>query len=145
MPAESTSGKSCPITTLEPDVWIGHGAFIKAGVTIGTGAIVAAHATVVRDVPPYTIVGGTPAKALRLRFPEPIVERLLRLQWWRYSIFDLFGARFSRVEEALEFIEALIASGDVQPFAGTEVRPVDFADPIAFAAARDALPLAQVG
>ena len=134
----------CPVTTLGPDVWIGYGAFIKAGVTIGAGAIVAAQATVVRDVPPYTVVGGTPAKTLRLRFPERIVERLLKLQWWRYSIYDLFEAPFSRIEDAVDAIEALIASGAIQPFTGSDVRPADLVDPLAFAAVPEVPPPAQV-
>lgn len=61
---------SCPVTTLGPDVWIGQGAFIKSGVTIGAGAIIGARATVLRDVPPYAIVVGTPGRVLRLRFPS---------------------------------------------------------------------------
>jgi acetyltransferase-like isoleucine patch superfamily enzyme len=133
----------CPITTIGPDVWIGYGAFIRAGVTIGAGAIVAAQATVVRDVPPYTVVGGTPAKIMRLRFLEPIVERLLKLQWWRYSIYELFDAPFSQIEQAVNAIEALAASGAIQPFTGIEVRPADLADPLAFVAADGTRPPTQ--
>jgi acetyltransferase-like isoleucine patch superfamily enzyme len=64
------------------DVWIGHGACILSGVTIGHGAVVAARAVVTKDVPPYTIVGGNPARALHRRFDEPVVEALLELAWW---------------------------------------------------------------
>ena len=71
---------SCPTTTLGDDVWIGQGAYVRAGVSIGAGAIVGARATVVRDVPPYAVVVGTPARVVRLRFPEATVERLLRVQ-----------------------------------------------------------------
>lgn len=109
---------SCPVTSLGADVWIGEGAFIKAGVTIGHGAVIGARATVLGDVPPYAIVVGTPAKVVRLRFPEPVVERLLASQWWRYSIYDLFGAPFDRVEAALDEIERRIAEGHVRPFEG---------------------------
>lgn len=109
---------SCPVTTLGADVWIGEGAFIKAGVTLGHGAIIGARATVLGDVPPYAIVIGTPAKVVRLRFPEPVVERLLASQWWRYSIYDLFGAPFDRTEAALDEIERLVANGAAQPFEG---------------------------
>jgi len=120
---------SCPITTLGPDVWIGQGAFLKAGVTIGAGAIVGARATVLRDVPPYGIVVGTPGRVLRLRFSEAIVERLLRSEWWRYSIYDLFDAPFDDIERALDTIEALLAAGSVRPFAGPVVGTAEFADP----------------
>lgn len=117
---------SCPITTLAPDVWIGNGAFVKAGVTIGAGAIVGARATVLKDVPPYAVVVGTPGRVLRLRFPEATVERLLAVQWWRYSIYDLFDAPFDDVDRALDVIEDAVAAGAVAPFAGVTLQGPDF-------------------
>lgn len=68
------------------DVWIGYEAIILAGVTIGDGAIIGTRAVVTKDVPPYTIVGGIPAKAIRLRFPKKDIEQLLELKWWDWSI-----------------------------------------------------------
>ncbi|TCI91876.1 CatB-related O-acetyltransferase [Tenacibaculum sp. M341] len=68
------------------DVWIGHNATIMAGVTIGDGAIIATNATVVKDVPPYTIVGGNPAEEIRKRFDDETIEELLKIQWWNWSI-----------------------------------------------------------
>lgn len=67
------------------DVWIGYEAVIMAGVHIGNGAIIAARAVVTKDVPPYTIVGGTPAKEIRKRFDAEIIEQLLILKWWDWS------------------------------------------------------------
>jgi len=64
------------------DVWIGYEAVILAGVTIGDGAIIGARAVVTKDVPPYTIVGGVPAKPIRKRFDEDTIARLLELRWW---------------------------------------------------------------
>ena len=64
------------------DTWIGAGAMIKPEVTLGHGAVVAAGAVVTKDVAPYTIVAGTPAKVLRLRQPEDIAQRLIALAWW---------------------------------------------------------------
>ncbi len=64
------------------DVWIGYEAVILAGVTIGDGAIVGARAVVTKDVPPYTIVGGVPAKRIRARFPETMIRALLKRKWW---------------------------------------------------------------
>jgi acetyltransferase-like isoleucine patch superfamily enzyme len=64
------------------DVWLGSGCMILSGVTIGHGAVVAARAVVTKDVAPYAIVGGNPAKPIRLRFDPPTVERLLATRWW---------------------------------------------------------------
>lgn len=64
------------------DVWIGYEAVIMAGVTIGDGAIVGTRAVVTKDVPPYTIVGGVPARPIKKRFSEETIEKLLELQWW---------------------------------------------------------------
>lgn len=64
------------------DVWIGTEALITSGVKIGDGAVVGARAVVTRDVPPYAIVAGNPAKIVRYRFDEKSIERLLALQWW---------------------------------------------------------------
>lgn len=68
------------------DVWIGMNATILSGVTIGDGAIVAAHAVVTKDVPPYAIVAGNPARIVKFRFPEEIIKELLDLQWWNWPI-----------------------------------------------------------
>jgi acetyltransferase-like isoleucine patch superfamily enzyme len=69
-------------TALGHDVWVGHGAIIKGGVNIGHGAIVGAGAIVTRDVPAYAVVAGIPAKVLRYRFEEGIVDELLASCWW---------------------------------------------------------------
>ena len=67
------------------DVWIGYEAVIMTGVHIGDGAIIAARAVVTKDVPPYTIVGGTPAKEIRKRFDAEVIQQLLMLKWWDWS------------------------------------------------------------
>lgn len=64
------------------DCWIGYGASIIGGVTIGNGAVVLANATVTKDVPPYAIVGGTPARIVSFRYNEETIEKLLRFKWW---------------------------------------------------------------
>ena len=67
------------------DVWIGYEAVIMAGVTIGDGAIIGTRAVVTKDVPPYTIVGGVPAKTIRKRFNNETLDELLKIKWWDWS------------------------------------------------------------
>ncbi len=78
--------------TIGHDVWIGHGAIILPGRNIGTGAVVAAGAVVTRDVTPYSIVAGVPAKPVKDRFPAEIAARLQRLAWWDWSHEQLAAA-----------------------------------------------------
>ena len=66
------------------DVWIGYEAVVLAGVTIGDGAVIGTRAVVTKDVPPYTIVGGVPAKFIRKRFPQETIDSLLKIKWWNW-------------------------------------------------------------
>jgi virginiamycin A acetyltransferase len=68
------------------DVWIGFEAVIMPGVNIGDGAIIGTRAVVTKDVPPYTIVGGVPAKKIRKRFSEEAIDKLLTIKWWNWDI-----------------------------------------------------------
>jgi len=74
------------------DVWIGHGAVIMPGITIGDGAVIGANAVVRRDVAPYQIVAGVPARPIRPRFPADVVERLHKLAWWDWPLERLYEA-----------------------------------------------------
>lgn len=69
-------------TVVGNDVWMGHDSLVMPGVTIGDGAIVATRAVVTKDVPPYAIVGGNPARVIRTRFDDATIERLERIAWW---------------------------------------------------------------
>lgn len=71
--------------TIGHDVWIGHGVTVLAGVTIGTGAVIGAGAVVSKDVDPYTIVGGVPAKLIKRRFSEEQAAALMEIAWWDWS------------------------------------------------------------
>ncbi|RUP83085.1 hypothetical protein C7Y69_03265 [Alteromonas sp. KS69] len=91
------------------DVWIGANAFIKNGISIGNGAIISAGAVVVSDVPDYAIVGGVPAKVIKYRFSEKVIESLLKLSWWDYHIMGTQEIEFSEPEKALATIEKMIS------------------------------------
>ena len=86
------------------DVWIGYEAVILSGVTVGDGAVIGARAVVTRDVPPYTIVGGIPAKPIRRRFSEDTVSALEKIRWWDWPeerikrhIADIQAGRIDRL------------------------------------------------
>lgn len=85
------------------DVWIGHGAIILPGVCVGTGAVVGAGSVVTRNVAPYTIVGGAPARLIRPRFAPPVVEQLLAIAWWNWDRATL-AARFDELSDVRAFI-----------------------------------------
>lgn len=107
--------------TIGNDVWIGDGSYISRGVTIGDGAVVAARATVVRDVPPYTIVGGTPAMIIKPRFRSEIVDRLLASRWWDYGPAILAGTEWTNIEKCLDAIECRIKEG-IKPYRPRKLR-----------------------
>lgn len=71
--------------TIGNDVWIGRDVTIMSGITIGDGAIIAANSHIVKDVMPYSIVGGNPGKLIKFRFSNEVIEKLLKIQWWNYN------------------------------------------------------------
>ncbi|MCL4120777.1 UNVERIFIED_CONTAM: hypothetical protein GTU68_060620 [Idotea baltica] len=92
-------GKSYPSkgdTVIGNDVWIGYKATIMPGVSVGDGAIIGAYSVVTRNVAPYTIVGGNPAKVIKPRFSEQHIKELLEMQWWDWPI--------DKITENLEFL-----------------------------------------
>lgn len=98
-------------TMIGNDVWLGNHVIVKDGITIGDGAIVGANSVVTHDVPPYAIVAGNPARIIRFRFPEDKIERLLKVQWWRFSVGDFPVIDFSNIESALDTLELAIDNG----------------------------------
>lgn len=96
-----------PETKLGNDVWVGAKAVVRAGVTIGDGAVVAAGAVVISDVPPYAIVGGVPARVIRYRFPEDIVDQLLRLRWWDLPFDRVSPLPFDDIDACIERLKEM--------------------------------------
>lgn len=88
-------------THIGNDVWIGTMVTIKRGVNIGNGAVIAAGAVVTKDVPPYAVVGGTPAKVIRYRFSDEVIECLQRLKWWNLDMSELGKVDFDDIHLAI--------------------------------------------
>jgi virginiamycin A acetyltransferase len=97
------------------DVWIGQDVLLARGISIGDGAVVAGGSVVVKDVAPYSIVGGNPAKFIKWRFPEVVIERLSALHWWDYALPQFSGLS---LEDPLRFIgqfSDLVEAKRIQP------------------------------
>lgn len=91
-------------TYIGPDVWIGDNVFIRSGVNIGTGAIIGAGAVVVKDVKPFAIQAGNPAKKIKYRFSESVRKKINETEWWNYNIDELNGISFDNIEKAIQEI-----------------------------------------
>lgn len=94
--------------TIGHDVWIGRSAIVLAGVTVGDGSVIGAGSVVTKDVPPYAIVAGNPARLIRYRFDENVIRKLEEINWWNFSEARLktFGGVFNDVEGFLSAVQA---------------------------------------
>lgn len=90
--------------TIHNDVWIGANAVLKPGITIGDGAVIAANAIVVKDVPAFSVHGGNPAKQIKWRFPREIIDKIQSSAWWKYKFTDFEELNFS---DPVAFVERL--------------------------------------
>lgn len=112
-------------THIGHDVWIGNGVKVMKGLTIGNGSIVAAGAVVTKDVPPYAIVGGVPAKVIKYRFEQDIINRLLSSEWWKYDLSQFESVDFSDVKGFLQVFEAKKAKNELKELVTTIITPKD--------------------
>jgi acetyltransferase-like isoleucine patch superfamily enzyme len=105
-PSFTPSGAKWQGIEIGHDVWIGACAYVRAGVRIGTGAVIGAHAVVTRDVPPFAIVVGNPGRVVKYRFDEALRDRLLRSAWWEYRFTDFAGLDLSDPAAVLDALDA---------------------------------------
>lgn len=105
------------LPVIENDVWIAHEAFIKRGITIGTGAVIGARSIVTKDVPPYAVVAGSPATIKKFRFDEKTIERLLASKWWEYAFTDFNSLDTLNPNEFLDRFEESVAMEEIKPLA----------------------------
>jgi acetyltransferase-like isoleucine patch superfamily enzyme len=113
---------------LEHDVWIGQQVIMQRGITVHTGSVVGAGSVVTRDVPPYTVVAGNPARPIRTRFAPELRDRLLASEWWNFHPRVLFEFGYDDVERFCERMEAGRANGSLAP---APFRSLDWKDVLA--------------
>ncbi|NTF45910.1 CatB-related O-acetyltransferase [Rhizobium rhizogenes] len=126
-PEENTYSRPYPdgemALTIGNDVWIGDNVVIMGGLTIGDGAVIGAGAVVTKDVEPYEIVGGVPAKHIRYRFERETVSRLLEMQWWQYGDEFIVALPHDDIEAAIQMLKARIGVTAVDMILPPHFRP----------------------
>jgi acetyltransferase-like isoleucine patch superfamily enzyme len=111
------------VITIGNDVWIGHGALVRPGVTIGDGAVIGAMSVVVKDVPPYAVVAGNPATVRRMRLPPVLIAQMLNVGWWRFAPWQLTEVDFTSPDAAIDQLQEL--AGRTAPYAPNPVHLKD--------------------
>lgn len=102
--------------TIGHDVWIGQDVLLGRGITLGQGCVVGAGSVVTKSVPPYAIVGGNPAKLIRMRFDDDIVQGLLDSDWWKYKFPDFGQMSYNDIPVFLRQLADRTATGEIVPF-----------------------------
>lgn len=112
-----------PLPVIGHDVWIGQDVLLKRGITIGHGAVIGARSVVTRDVPPYAIVAGSPARIKRYRFEDTVIEGLLRLAWWRFRFTDFADLDPEDITGFIDQLSARIEAGEAQELPENWIEP----------------------
>lgn len=103
--------------TIGHDVWIGNNVTLATGISIGNGAVIATRAVVTKDVPPYAVVAGVPAKIVKYRFSETEIENLTEIQWWNYAYTDFKEIKAdAEPEELCDRLREKIESGSIESY-----------------------------
>lgn len=110
-------------TVIGNDVWIGRRAIIKAGVTVGDGAVIGSGSVVTKDVPPYAIVGGVPAKILKFRFDEETIKELIQSEWWNLTEeeLELVADKIRNADDFIKLLKFNRLRGGVNPKANSMI------------------------
>ncbi|MBK3773822.1 antibiotic acetyltransferase [Azospirillum brasilense] len=109
-------GNSLSGVSIGNDVWIGQNVQMAQGITVGDGAVIAAGAVVTKDVPPYAVVGGVPAKLIKMRFPQDICDDLMECQWWNYDPSYLYEFGFKDPRDFVRSFKLHARSGCLRSF-----------------------------
>jgi hypothetical protein len=104
------AARAARVTVIGHDTWLGHGCMVRPGLTIGDGAVIGSGAVVTRDVAPYAIVAGNPARVIRMRQPEPVAARLIALGWWDWD--------HARLRAALQDFRSMDAEAFLAAYGG---------------------------
>jgi len=115
-PKAHTFNKTKKNITIGNDVWIGQNVTLAQGIIIGDGSVIAANSLVIKDVAPYSIVGGNPAKPIKNRFNDYIIDAMKALQWWKYSALELTELNVSNPHIFCHQLTQRIAAGEIQEF-----------------------------
>ncbi|WP_458098513.1 CatB-related O-acetyltransferase [Roseomonas sp. WA12] len=122
-PAQVFSGRVRRAPAIGHDVWIGQDVLLAQGISVGHGSVIASGAVVTKDVPPYSIVGGTPARMLRPRFPTDLIERFLAVEWWNYAFTDIGHLGVTQPESFLEEVQDAVGRGIINNYAPSTISP----------------------